>query len=627
MSVIDDDEFSAFTKSLKIDSKEKGILSLGDNMLGSQKRLYEQLQLGMQEGVREFVTLKCRQIGISTYTLALDLYWINKYPGVSGALVTHDDRARDQFRTTLQLYRSGLDEEWQREVVDDNRNQLVLENGSRLAMRVAGTTQRKGGSTLGRSGALIFAHCTEAAFYGDPDSIHSLRSSFAEQNPIRFFHWESTANGFNHYHQMWQDAKKSTTSRAIFISWWSNEFYRAPQGSPVFETYWGKSGRLTKTERTWIKDVKLLYGYDIDAEQVAWYRWKGSEDITDENMLNQEFPTTEEMAFIASGSAFFRTLPITEAIKKINAQEDPSTYRVETGTSFVETRVSQCNPKKATLTVWAEPEPGAYYSIGCDPAYASSEFADFSAISVWRCWYNRIEQVAEFASRETPTHAVAWILAYLAGYYGNASVNIEVNGPGISVLAELNNLKRAAHSKFEGDKPEAIKQVVRYMRQYIYRRIDTRSAASSLLHTKTTEEVKERMMNGFRDYFERDMAILRSRKLVEEMKNVVREGGSAPGAPSGRNDDRVISAALALMCWNDQMRVKLLGEGVIWRDIVVKQQTDPTNQAERMVQNYFRSIGIIPELDGVPPPKKTVAVGRPRWSVARSGGTVSVRKE
>jgi hypothetical protein len=58
--------------------------------------------------------------------------------------------------------------------------------------------------------------------------------------------------------------------------------------------------------------------------------------------------------------------------------------------------------------------------------------------------------------------------------------------------------------------------------------------------------------------------------------------------------------------------VKLLGEGVIWRDIVVKPSTDPTNQAEVMVQNYFRRIGIIPELDGVPPPKKTVAAGKPK---------------
>ena len=134
-------------------------------------------------------------------------------------------------------------------------------------------------------------------------------------------------------------------------------------------------------------------------------------------------------------------------------------------------------------------------------------------------------------------------------------------------------------------------------------------------------------MNGFRDYFERDMAVIRSRDLVEEMKRVVRDGGAAPGAPAGRNDDRVVSAALALMTWNDQLRVRLLGEGVIWRDIEPKLITDPTSAAERLVQNYFREIGIVPELDGVPPPKKMVAAGRPRWSAARAGGTMNFHKE
>jgi len=73
--------------------------------------------------------------------------------------------------------------------------------------------------------------------------------------------------------------------------------------------------------------------------------------------------------------------------------------------------------------------------------------------------------------------------------------------------------------------------------------------------------------------------------------------------------------------------VKLLNEGVIWRDIVEKPRTDPANQAERLVQDYFRKIGIVPELDGVPPPKKTVAGGRPKWSAARAGATMSFRRE
>ncbi len=81
----DPTEFHQFCKSLRIDSKEMGLVNLGDNFLGTQHRLHREIMLGFQEGVREFVTLKVRQIGISTLSLAYDLYWINKYTGLSAA--------------------------------------------------------------------------------------------------------------------------------------------------------------------------------------------------------------------------------------------------------------------------------------------------------------------------------------------------------------------------------------------------------------------------------------------------------------------------------------------------------------------------------------------------------------
>lgn len=622
----DPTEFHQFCKSLRIDSKEMGLVNLGDNFLGTQHRLHREIMLGFQEGVREFVTLKVRQIGISTLSLAYDLYWINKYTGLSAALVTHEEGARDQFRTTLALYRSGLGEQWQREVLDDNRNQLVLENGSRLSFRVAGTTKRAGGSRLGRSGALALCHATECAFYGDAQNIDSLRSSFAESNPIRFYHWESTANGFNFFKDMWDEAKKAQTQRAIFVGWWANELYRVDRRSDLFRVYWGTKGRLTAEEKEWIKAVKLMYKEDIDPEQIAWYRYMGAEKITDSNMLRQEFGCHEDMCFIATGSAFFRALSLSNAMKHARAQE-PEFYRIDTGQAFNNTRVYPVKEKQATLKVWAAPVDGAYYVLGCDPAYASSEWADFSAISVWRCWYNRIEQVAEFASRDIPTHAVAWVLAYLAGFFGRTSVNIEVNGPGLAVLGELNNLKRSANSRFEADSAEAIRQVIKYMRQFVYRRIDTRSASSQLLHTKTTYEIKERMMNGFRDYFERDMAILRSEDLINEMATVVREGSSAPGAPASKNDDRVVSAALAIMCWNDQMRLKLLHEGIVWQENVPEKPIGHVNVAQHIVANYFRQIGISPDLDGLPRPRVRVSSGRPKWTRGVSGGNLVMSKQ
>jgi hypothetical protein len=165
------------------------------------------------------------------------------------------------------------------------------------------------------------------------------------------------------------------------------------------------------------------------------------------------------------------------------------------------------------------------------------------------------------------------------------------------------------------------------MRQFVYRRIDTRSASSQLLHTKTTYEIKERMMNGFRDYFERGMALIRSEALINEMATVVREGSQAPGAPQNQNDDRVVAAALAIMCWNDQMRLKLLHEGVTWAEDKPELPIGHVNVAQHIVSNYFREIGISPDLDGIPKPRVRVTKGRPRWTRGQMGGNLVVQKQ
>lgn len=617
--MFDPHEFHRFLRALRIDSKERGMISLGDNLNGAQIEFMQRVERAFERDVHEFVVLKIRQTGLSTISNAFDLYWPSKHTGITGSLVTHDDAARDQFRTTLQLYRSGLAEEWQREVLDDNRNQLVFENGSKLLMRVAGTKRKaEGSSKLGRSGALVYAHCTETAYWGDATSIQSLRASFAEHNPRRCFIWESTANGFNHYHDMWEEAKRASSIEAIFIGWWLNEYYSLGPDHPLYARYWGAAGRLTKEEREHARMVKRLYGYDVNPMQVAWYRYMAAEKVTDAAQLAQDYPWHEEMAFIASGSAFFRTLTLTQVIREIKKQGLPTTYRVETGAQFWETRVVAARGAKATLTVWEEPQPGGWYVVGCDPAYASSENAAASAISVWRVWYNRAEQVAEFCDNECGATATAWVLAYLAGWYGNSTTNIEINGPGMAVLQALRDLQRQASSPWEGDRAESVRKVVSCIRHYVFRKPDTFSGMLQAWHTKTTFEVKERMLNAYRDYIERGMIVVRSMELVNEMKAVVREGGSAPAAPAGKNDDRVIAAALACMTWTEQLRAQLLAQGVIWKPPTVATPTEAAQDsvAERMVQNYFQRIGLTPS-DSPPPKRPMHARGREAWNPTR----------
>ncbi len=540
----------------------------------------------------------CRQIGISTVSLAFDLFWVFKYRALSGALITHDEPSRDQFRATLGMYYDGLPEQFKQPKLADNRNGMIFANKSRLMFRVAGV-KKSGGGSLGRSAALPFLHATEVSSWGDPEGVKSLKASLAEKNPRRFYHWESTARGFNHFWDMWEDAKKATTHKAIFVTFWKNDFYRAPRHSDMWMAYWGAKGRLTPTERDWISAVKSLYQYDVDDEQIAWYRWKLNEEFAgDEMAMYAEFPPTEEHAFVATGSQFFTSESISDGYKRQRTYDKPQFFRVQIGTHFSDTCLLATPLKLATLFVWEEPNAKGVYVMGADPAYGSSEWADRFCLSVWRCYADRMVQVAEFVDPDMATYSFAWVLAYLAGAYQPCRVNLEINGPGQGVLSELQNMRRGLVGAGGKDRdPKQAREanvlgaVTKNISQYLYRRLDSVSGTANAIHTLMGHDFKERMLNTFRDYYERGMVTVKSRGLLDEMKGIVREGGAAPAAPDKAKDDRVIAAALGCLAWNDQERTTLLARNYTFDLVTKSEQKGPESQVDRMVANYLAQIG------------------------------------
>lgn len=596
MSDFDLTRFTRFTKALRIDSKEKGVIRLGDSLLGTQRWVMRSITTGLEDGCRNFVTLKCRQIGISTISLALDLYWIFKYKALTGALVVHDEPARDQFRQTLSMYCEGLPAEWRRPISVHNRNHIVFGHGSRLQYKVAGTTARKSSGSLGRSSALAFLHATEMSSWGDAEGLASLRSSLAETNPIRFYHWESTARGFNIFYDMWEEAKKAVSQRAIFVSFWANEFYRAPRGSDVHRAYWGKNGRMTAEERSWVKDVRSLYDVEVDDEQVAWYRWKIAESIGGELMVQQEFPPTEHMAFLATGSQFFGARAISEAIRRTKTNDDPEYFRIEFKVNFWETEILQSSARQATLKIWESPQPGAQYVLGADPAYGSADTRDNYVLSVWRCFGDRCIQVAEFCDDDLATYAFAWAMCWMAGAYEPCLVNLEITGPGQVVYNEIQNLRKIATLKLS-PQSATLMNVVRNIQNFLYKRVDQISGAPNALHWQTTLQSKERAMNTYRDYFERGIAVPMSEELIDEMKGIQREEGSAPEASSRTKDDRVSGASLAVVAWAEQLMIRLSMLGMLYEKSMAQQRDRDKQRAagggaeQRLVQNLMNRIG------------------------------------
>ena len=529
-------KFYRFCGQLQIETKEKGLQRLG-SLLGTQTYVMGEIAKGLEDGAHHYVILKGRQLGITTISLALDLYWVFTHPGLGATLVTDTEENREMFRSTLGMYHEHLPKEFKIPVDGHNRNQMVLRNRSRLFYQVAGLRAK---GSLGRGKAITYLHGTETSSWGDEEGLASLLASLAETNPDRLYMFESTARGFNMFHDMYVTAKRAKTQRAIFCGWWRNEFYAADPESAVYKTYW--DGRLTPEEREWTREIKKLYGFEINSRQMAWWRWKLAEGIRDDALMYQEFPPTEDYAFVMTGTSFFSNARCTDAVKDAK-KEVPDYYRYVMGATFVDTEVVKSQERLATLKVWEEPVDTAYYVIGADPAYGSSDWADRFCISVYRCYADGMEQVAEFATSELNTYQFAWVIAHLAGAYKNSILNLEVNGPGQAVINELRNLKRQAAS-LGGPQGKDLMNVLGHMQNYMWRKNDNLGGITNSIGWLTTGPSKERMLNYMKDYFERGMLRVRSLELIDEMKSIVRDGGSIQAGGRGK-DDRVIATGLA----------------------------------------------------------------------------------
>ena len=578
--------FWKFCSALRVDTKELGLTTLApDVLLGTQRYFIEEVSKGLEDGIHTFVVLKGRQLGLTTICLALDLYWLFLHEGMSGSMVTHDEETRDMFRSTLAMYMEGLPNAFKQPLVTHNRSQLTLKNRSRFAYQVAGSRKN---TKLGKGKALTFLHATECSEYGDEEGLASLEASLAEQNPNRLFVWETTAQGYNAFFDMWEDAKESRVKKAIFIGWWRNQFYRKKKGSIEYDVYY--DGRLQPEEKKWVRQVKQLYDFDIDDEQIAWWRWAMAEKSRDETLHYQNYPPTEDYAFVLSGSQFFNAARINDEYKRA-AKFDFHNYRFVLREAFEDTDILECGEKNGNLKIWEFPRSQGHYVIGADPAYGSSEWADRFCVSVWRCYADGMDQVAEFNTPDCSTFQFAWVMIYLAASYinggGSVMLNLEINGPGQAVWQEIQNLKRTAVNQ-PGGEGHKLYSVIANIQNYLYKRLDSFGAPSAF-HWKTTTDTKERAFNLIKDCFERGIMLVKSKELIDEMKNVIRDEGTI-GAPGRGKDDRVVAAALAAVAWADYVRMRMIQQGMT--KATVQSRDSKQNGDSINVSGFLKQIGL-----------------------------------
>jgi hypothetical protein len=560
--------------SVEIDTKEEGRIHVEPWM--SQRMVIDAVAQGLSEGVHEFVILKCRQVAITTVCSVIELFWALANPGVQGAIIADRTDNLERLRRIFAALLDTLPPEWRSgdsRLVANNRTGMVFANKSVIDLMAAASNP-----DLGASRALNMMHATECGQWKSLAGVESLKASLARINPRRLYVWESIANGFNWFYNHCQQAKQDRHMRFVFVGFWANPTYSIPKGDPDYKTYW--DGSLTDEEIVKARFVRREYGVTVQPEQVAWWR-RESEFRADEYML-RHYPWNERECFIASGSSFFPAARTLELSETLAAGPPYQGYKYHFEDAFLGSQIRQTTKREEVmLKVWEPPEtgPNAVYVIGGDPSGGGGDDANNHALEVFRCYADRLVQVAEFQSNKPLTYQFAWVLSHLCGAYRDHLANIEVSGVGAAVLPEVRNLRQLAERGILQADPgsENILNMIGAVRWFLYRRADTLGGAGNVIAWKTNQDNKQMVYSALRDSIMLRRIEFRSVKLVQELQAIVEEesGWIGAGPDTGENDDLVSATVLAHHTWIEWRRAGLISRKMTWDS--VKGERPPQN--------------------------------------------------
>lgn len=567
--------FYQFLANCVIQSKDYGRISLGDNLFLGQRMFITAVLDALEQDIHKIYVLKSRQLGLSTISRALSVFYLGVHNGLRGALIfdtaPHKDQARKELVQMIKALPAKLKFPKVKGTGEGNRDSMELMNESSILFLNGGVKKSKGSGTLGRSVGLSMAHLSELCSIDNPEGLEAFEQSLSEVNVDRLYIYESTARGFNDWHTMWVNARKDPLHcKCVFLGWWSKDNQLIPRDHIDFAQYGDTPPSKKEAEK--IEIVRERYGVDVTPEMLAWVRRKydptamaeGDADPQYEasNDRVQEQPWTEEDAFQQTGSVFFPAEKLTE-ITHNYVEPKFKTFMFVTGSEFADMKIINApNAKNIDLKVWEEPDPDGWYCFGIDPAFGENPNNDRSSIQVLRCYADGVDQVAEYASPLPSTHQFAWVVASLLGWYGsnNAQVRyaLELNGPGTAVFSELRSLKHQIETGYQGRSYEekGLKDVFRNVRTYIYNRPDSIGVGKNY-HIKTTSTLKITFLERMRDFVINDKFRIRSIDLLDEMKTISREGDSIK-APGSMKDDRVLAASFAVHCWETGPRKTLI---------------------------------------------------------------------
>ena len=477
-----------------------------------------------------FIVLKARQMGLSTYTEALIFANTTTKKFVNSLIIAHEDKATQNLFNMSKLYYEELPDVLRPMKKYSNEKALVFENPindesekkknpglrSRITVATAGTAES------GRSATIHNLHVSELAFFPDPErSMTALLQSVPDTEDSLVV-VESTANGVGDYfHKMWGQAVRGENEFIpIFLPWfidptYSREFRTEAEKQQFIEevntTSLDMDGNIIHTE-----EFELKEKFDLTYEQLNWRKYtirnKCNGDI---EIFHQEYPSTPEEAFIASGRPKFSVSALKKYMKL--KKKGKRGYLEEKGS-----RIEFIPDEKGYIEVWEEPIPGKYYAIGADVAEGLSD-GDYSCAIVGD---SNFETVAMWHGHIDPD-LYGDELYKLAKYYNDAYLGVENNNHGLTTLKKLQD-REYWNIYFQKTYDRVSDQITSKMGW------NTNSRTKPLMIDKLAEFIREMYLGIYSDLI-----------ISECLTYVINDNGTTD-AQEGCHDDTVMALALLL---------------------------------------------------------------------------------
>lgn len=601
--------FYAFLNRARVFSKDHaGEIILGQHLYDGQRRFIAEVFDALEDDIHKIYVLKSRQLGLSTIARALTAFLLGFHNGLKGACVFDTSENRNESRAELTTLISQLPNNLRfPRIVADNRGGVTLANNSKILFLSAGVKKTKTSGTLGRSLGLSLAHMSELCSYDNDEGLEAFENSLSDINPERLYIYESTARGPNRWQEMWDDARNDPAHcRCLFLGWWSKPSQAIPKDHPDYQLY--GIYPPSEKEQARIKAVYEKYGHRVTPEQLAWIRRKmnpaaatmdtgdAEPEFEGTSDRTQEQPWTEQEAFQLSGATFFSPEVLHAQINRFVSNKFKN-YRFESGDEFTNMRCMRAlTLKESELRVWEEPEPGASYVVGVDPAYGENERNDRSSIQVVRCYADGCDQVAEYSSPLVTTRHLAWTLAALMGWYGETSsvqYVMELQGPGNAVFNAIRDLQvylRVGHH-MKQVRERGLSNIMNNVQTYVYSRPDAMGAGHNW-HWITSHDRKVMIMEALRDYVSNGTFRIRSIELLQEMESVSREDDGAIQSAGSKKDDKVVAAALAVYCWLQREKQGLMARKATREAAEIKKRMSIKDQVAlfqtNMLETFFK---------------------------------------